>query len=472
MSLRVRLALAYGGTTGVAVILVCLYAYAVHSRAHYDELDRALHRSAAHVAGELEDAGPSGVSAVLDASRHLGTALRVFDGGGRIALQTADAAPVPQFDPRAVLAARPAPPYPRVANLAPALHDVDSAGGRFGLVRDEHGRRWRVFLAGVHGGEGWLAAVQPLDGLDESVRRFGHLMTAMALIGAVLSFGVGWLLASSSFRSVAVLTDEARAIARSQAFARRVPVEHPRDELGRLAATFNEMLDSLERAYAAQQRFVADASHELRAPMTVLQANLELLRRARDLGAAEREQTLADANIEAERLARLVADLLALARADAGLQLRREPVELDRVLMDVLGQARHLTRGQRLEVGELEPMQVVGDADRLKQLVLILVDNAIKYTPPPGRVVLSLRRIGPAARLTVRDSGIGVAAGALPHVFERFYRADPARSRDPGGTGLGLPIARWIALRHGGTVELESRPGRGTTAIVTLPMNG
>jgi two-component system OmpR family sensor kinase len=349
------------------------------------------------------------------------------------------------------------------------LHHVDSAGGVFGLLRDERGHRWRVFLARIDSGERWLAAVQPLAPLDESVRRFGQLMAAMALIGAILTFAVGWLLAGRALRPVTVLTDEARTIARSQAFARRVPVEHPRDELGRLATTFNEMLQSLEAAYAAQQRFVSDASHELRAPLTVLQANLELLQRAPGLAPPEREQALAEAHLVSERLVRLVADLLALARADAGLQLRREPVELDRVLMDVLGQARHLVRRQQLEVRELEPIQVMGDAHRLMQLVLILVDNAIKYTPGTGRVALSLRRDGSTARLTVRDTGIGIAADALPHVFERFYRADPARSRDAGGTGLGLSIARWIAMQHGGTIELESVPGRGTSAIVTLP---
>ncbi len=470
MSLRLRLALWYGGMTGVAVVLVCLYSYAVHSRAHYDELDRMLHSSAAHVAEELQGTAPLAFPGVLSASLHLGIALRLFDAEGRLVLQTANAASLPEFDPHGGRVDFRDRPYPRVAVLAPALHRVDSAGGVFGLMRDERGRRWRVFLARVGGGGAQtLAAVQPLAALDASVRRFGHLMAVMALIGAVLTFAVGWLLASRALHPVTVLTDEARTIAQSQAFARRVPVEHPRDELGRLAVTFNEMLESLERAYAAQQRFVSDASHELRAPLTVLQANLELLRRARDLPPPEREQALADAHVEAERLGRLVADLLALARADAGLQLRHELVELDRVLMDVLGEARHLARGQRLEVGELEPVHVVGDADRLKQLVLILVDNAIKYTPAPGRVVLSLRRDGPTVRLTVRDTGVGIAAEALPHVFERFYRADPARSRDPGGTGLGLPIGRWIAMQHGGTIELESVPGRGTTALVTLP---
>lgn len=471
MTLRLRLALWYGGMTGAVVILVCLYSYAVHSRAHYDELDRMLHRSAEHVAEELAVVAPGEYGEVLSASQYLGTATRLFDAGGSLTLASPNAASLPPIGPRELATAgSSARPYPGIARLAPSLHENDSMTGVFGLLVDGRGDRWRVFVDGAGRGGPILAAFQPLAGIDESVRRFGQLMVVMAVIGSVLTFFAGWLVAGQALRPVALLTNAARTISRSREFARRVPVVHPRDELGRLATTFNEMLVSLETAYAAQQRFAADASHELRAPLTVLQANLELLGRKPPLAAEERDSALSEATAEAERLARLVADLLALARADAGQQIRRESVELDRVLMDVLGQARHLARGQRLEVGELEPVRVMGDADRLKQLLVILVDNAIKYTRPPGKVVLELKRVGDGARVTIRDTGVGIPAEALPHVFERFYRADPARSRDPGGTGLGLPIASWIAVQHGGTIELESTLGKGTTVIVTLPI--
>jgi signal transduction histidine kinase len=469
MTLRLRLALWYGGMTGAVVILVCAYSYAVHSRAHYDELDRMLHRSAEHVVEELQVAAPEDYPAVLSASRHLGTATRLFDSAGRVTLESLDAAGLPPISLPGIGTSASARPYSILGALAPSLHRADSTvHSSFALLRDERGDRWRVFVMAVDGTGQTLAALQPMAGIDESVQRFGQLMVIMALIGGLLTFGAGWFVARRALRPVAVLTDGARTISRSQEFARRVPVVHPRDELGRLATTFNEMLSSLETAYAAQQRFASDASHELRAPLTILQANLELLGRTPALAPEERDKALAEASAEAERLARLVADLLALARADAGQQIRRDPVELDRVLMDVLGQARHLTRGQRLEVGVLEPTRVMGDVDQLRQLVLILVDNAIKYTPG-GRIVLGLTHVGNNARLTIRDTGAGIAADALPHVFERFYRADPARSRDPGGTGLGLPIARWIAAQHGGSIELESALGKGTTAIVTLP---
>ncbi|MEW5919235.1 MAG: HAMP domain-containing sensor histidine kinase, partial [Gemmatimonadota bacterium] len=453
---------------GAVVIIVCAYSNALHSRAHYDELDRMLHGASKHVADELQVAAPNEYPEVLSASQHLGTAVRLFDSAGRFVLQSSNATVLPAFDVRSVAAAGYQRPYSRIAALAPSLHRDGLVGGAFGLLEDMRGNRWRVFVDDIPQGQ-LLVALQPLVGIDESVRRFGQLMVIMAAIGSLLTFGAGWLVARRALRPVAILTDAARSISRSQAFTRRVEVTHPRDELGRLATTFNEMLASLETAYAAQQRFASDASHELRAPLTILQANLELLRRTPSIAMDEREHALAEASAEADRLARLVADLLILARADAGQTLRRGPVELDRVLMDVLGEARHLTRGQRLEVGELVPLRVTGDADRLKQLVLILIDNAIKYTPAPGRITLSLRRDDQHVRLTVRDSGVGIPAEALPHVFERFYRADPARSRDPGGTGLGLAIARWIVLQHGGEIKLASEPDRGTTAVVMLP---
>jgi signal transduction histidine kinase len=228
------------------------------------------------------------------------------------------------------------------------------------------------------------------------------------------------------------------------------------------------MLESLDEAYRAQQRFVSDASHELRAPLTIIQANLDLVERMPDLPADERNQAFAEAGREARRLSLLVADLLALARADAGVPLQHRPVELDRVLLDAVGDARLLARGQQVEIDAIEPVIVDGDPDRLKQLLIILLDNAMKYTPAGGRVGVALRRDGRYASVTVVDSGIGIAPADLPRVFERFYRADLARSRDPGGTGLGLSIARWIAQQHGGDVTLSSEPGRGTTAVARL----
>lgn len=219
----------------------------------------------------------------------------------------------------------------------------------------------------------------------------------------------------------------------------------------------------------AQQRFVADAAHELRAPLTAIQGNLELLYRYPEMPPQDRMESVIQALKEARRLGRLVADMLALARGDAGQRLKREPIELDRVLLEAFESAGHLSQQHHL-THALEPVRLVGDRDYLKQLALILLDNALKYTPPGGQVRLTLSHQGSHAELRVSDTGNGIAAQDLPHVFDRFYRADQSRRRDPGGSGLGLAIAKWIVEQHGGEIRLESELGRGTSAIVRLPL--
>ena len=488
MSLRLRLALWYGALTGLVVLVVSIFTYAAHTRGHYDDADHALHTSTDHIAEQYANqitasggpggpGGPSepgtpgeaGAAAAADALLSENVPLRVYDAQGRVLAESAQAKSLPGLDPRAILDGPPQVAFDPVAGLSPPMVPVEGALGKFGLVQSAGGSRWRVYVVPISPADQYLVSAASLDRIDASVAAFRQLVVLLALSGAGVAFVAGWLLARSALRPVAAMTETARAIAHSKSTDRRVPAAVRGDELGQLAGTFNEMLDSLEEAYKAQQRFVADASHELRAPLTSIQGNLEILERRADLPVEERMEAIGEANREAHRLARLVADLLALARADAGVPLRHEPVELDRVLMDSVAEARHLARGQQLEVEHLEPAAVEGDPDRLKQLILILLDNALKYTPPAGRVTARLRRNGTGVEVSVRDTGIGIPGEDLPRVFDRFYRADPARSRDPGGTGLGLSIARWIAEQHGGTITLDSQPGRGTTAIVHLP---
>ena len=229
---------------------------------------------------------------------------------------------------------------------------------------------------------------------------------------------------------------------------------------------------TLRRVNEAQKRFVGDAAHELRAPLTSIQGNLGLLRRFENMELTERRAAVDDAYLEASRLGRLVTDMLALARGDSGEALRRAPLHFDELLGESLRQAQHLTAQHRLELEEFAPCVIEGDRDRLKQLALILLENALKYTLPGGSVRVSLQCDPDWSTLKVVDSGVGIAPDDLPHVFERFYRADKGRARgtDPGGTGLGLPIAQWIVAQHGGEIKLESTVGVGTTAIVRLPI--
>jgi signal transduction histidine kinase len=247
---------------------------------------------------------------------------------------------------------------------------------------------------------------------------------------------------------------------------KRISQVGPQDEVGRLAKTFNIMLDRLEELFRAQQRFIADISHELRTPLTTIRGNVDLMRRMK----SEDDESLNAIQAESDRMTRMVGDLLLLAQADAGQTIRRERVELDTLLLEVYRQMRLMAEGIQLSIGEEDQAIVMGDADRLKQLLLNLVDNACKYTPKGGQVVLGLRCAEGWAQLSVADTGLGIPAQDLPHIFERFYRVDKARSRVAGGTGLGLSIVQWIAQAHGGKIDVQSEPGQGTTFTVHLPL--
>ncbi len=238
--------------------------------------------------------------------------------------------------------------------------------------------------------------------------------------------------------------------------------------LNALRETNIKLRDLSER----QQRFVADAAHELRAPLTSVRGNLDLLTRYQDIPKDEQREMLVDLQQEAVRLSTLVEDLLELARSDSGLKIKQQPVNLTEVLVSTWHKIQDLNTSHTFELENTPTLYVTGDGDRLKQLALILLENATKYTPAGGTISLGLARNKSDALFYVRDTGIGIAREDLAHVFERFYRTDKARTRaeDPGGTGLGLAIAEWIVTEHGGKVWLESEPGKGTTAFVQIPL--
>lgn len=310
------------------------------------------------------------------------------------------------------------------------------------------------------------------------------------LVAILCALGGGWWIAEGGLRPISTITRAARAIGRdanAAGLGTRVRYRGATDEVGELVTTFNEMLSSLEQVANAQRRFVSDASHELRAPLTTIRGNLELLRQAPDLPEADRAEIIDDAYIEAERMSSLVSDLLLLARVDAAsasrgarmalldekLSGRRELVEMDQFAMELyrsgLAQLRALHKRTHLSVTEIAPVAVNADPGQIRQLGMILLDNAIKYTPQSGSIRIAVSQIGPFATLTVSDTGIGISEEDLPHIYERFYRADLARDRDEHGSGLGLAIARWIIETHHGEIKVESVPGEGTVFTVLLP---
>ncbi|MCL4370736.1 MAG: HAMP domain-containing histidine kinase [Chloroflexi bacterium] len=467
MSVRLRLALWSAGLVGLALLVAGLLAYAIHGRNLYADQDVMLRTGAEHAAQEYT--ANRNITRLIPTSPDV--TIRVYDSAGHVIDSTPNAPTAPAVDPRGLESRPSTPPYDPILGLVPPFAAVDTGQGTFGLATASDGTRWRLYLLPLDGQPArYLLAAAPLNAIDSFIQRFRQLVGLLALAGAAITVFASWTIVDRALRPVATLTETAADIAGSGKFDRRVPVGSRRDELEHLAATFNGMLNRLEKAYKSQQRFVGDASHELRAPLTAIQANLELLRTHPRMPEAERTEAVEEASREADRLTRLVADLLALARADAGVPLSRQEVELDRVLLNAVNEARHLARGQKVEIDHLEPAMVRGDPDRLKQLLLILLDNAFKYTPRSGSVKVALSRGARMAELTVQDTGVGIPPEDLPNVFERFYRADPARSRDPGGTGLGLSIARWIARQHGGDITLASELERGTTVTVHLPI--
>jgi len=309
-----------------------------------------------------------------------------------------------------------------------------------------------------------------LESVSMARRRFLLAMAAVLPLALLLASGGGWLLARRALQPVDRMTEAARRISAEQLSA-RLETTGTNDELERLAATLNDMLSRLDAAFSQVRQFSADASHELQTPLTILKGELEVALRA-PRSPEEYQRVLASALEECEQLASLVDGLLLLARADAGvLRMERQPVDLAHLVEEVGAQVRMLAEAHALTLycEPVEPLIIQGDYAHLRRLVLNLVDNSLKYTPPGGRVRLTVQRQDTWAALRVTDTGIGLSPEEQAHIFQRFYRAANTQAQEAGGAGLGLCIAHSIAQAHGGYIQVESAPGRGSTFTVFLP---
>jgi signal transduction histidine kinase len=293
-------------------------------------------------------------------------------------------------------------------------------------------------------------------------------LLASTLLALALATVSGGAIVRGALSPVRRISRTASIIETSSDLSQRLDYSGPRDELGELATTFDHMIEHLDKVFQSQRDFVADASHELRGPLTVIRGNLDLLKRK--LSEADRNESLKAMERESIRMSRIVDDLLLLAEVESGPTAQQQMVSLKAVLSEEVARARSLAGGRPIIVDRQEDLSVRGDAQRLKQLLGNLVDNAIKYTPENGTITLSLFRDSPWARLEVADTGIGITAEQLPHIFDRFYRVDKTRSRAGGGTGLGLAIVKGIAEQHGGRVTVTSEPGKGSTFTVWLKL--
>jgi heavy metal sensor kinase len=345
----------------------------------------------------------------------------------------------------------------------PALSDVELEGEPLRMLTTR---------IEIDGRDLVVQVAAPLRALQQGLHDALWFLVPLFPVVLILSSAGGYWISRRALAPVDEITAAARSIS-AQNLSQRLRVPASGDELQRLSETLNEMIGRLEAAFDRIARFTADASHELRTPLAVMRTTAEVALRGNG-GTAEHRDSLERIVSELQRSSQLVDNLLLIANADAGHgRPAMRSMNLAASVGEACTEAAVLARakGITLNAGIPEtPVPVEGDADALRRLFLILIDNAVKYTPPGGRCNVAVEVCDGAATGTVSDDGIGIAAEDLPHIFDRFYRVDRARSRAQGGSGLGLAIGRWIAESHAGSITVTSEPGRGSVFTVRLPL--
>jgi len=476
-TIRRRLAFWYTVALGITVVAFGGALYLERGQSSLRELDRRLSLESDlanrwlvesyRVLGTLAGgpANPSlapGISAYLEAFRDY---LVVADTGHKVVALSG----VTRGLSAAELEQLSAPARQLVGQRSAGTLDV---GGSLGTVRY---LATRVDSAGP--GIGWLVVATPTEDVAFGPGALLQSMLVIAPIVLLCSAALGWWLAGTSVQPLLGIMDELKAITDGRSLHRRLDVPLSGDEISRLVVTLNGMLARLEQSFSSLRRFTADASHELKTPLMVLRAGVE---RGLTHPQTPRDvlQSLDETLDQINQMTEMVDNLLTVARAEEGrAPLALEESDLRELVADVSETAGILGEDAQVRVTTQMPegpVMLPVDRHRVRELLLNLVTNAIKYTPAGGLVGLSLTEEDGAVTLMVSDTGVGIAPGDLPHIFDRFWRADPARSRtgERAGTGLGLAITKWIAEAHGGSISVQSRPGRGTVFTVHLPRGG
>lgn len=510
--LRLHLMTWYGGLVAISLLVFGVLVFLLTTQSLYNGVDNALRAEAgaaqANIRSELNKHVPTSpneiwppklVLTVIDthslSKDTLGITVKVFDERHNLLYISKNDA----------------------LNIEPAPNAFQQAlqnqGQQIYTTSGKDKEPIRVLVEAIHkpGGspENVIGVMMVAKSLHAEEATKAQLLLLLCTSGGVVlitALSVGWAITTNVLSPLSAIVKTARNIANAARgvhvgnLNQRVARPRGHDEMIEVVDTFNEMLAALEKATKAQHRFIADASHELRAPLTTIQGNLAFLQRHIDeLPPEERKTMLLDAHSETLRLARLVDELLLLARAESNSDTpttvmrnghkessphpstkpvpREQPVELDHALLQFVRQLRGRLAidksTTKLEISHIEPVRVYGNEESLRRIMLILVDNALKYTPTrdngqAGTITVSLKRKGQEALLQVKDNGIGIESEDLPHIFERFYRADRARSRE--GTGLGLAIAQTLVEQLNGHITAESQPGQGSTFSVYLPL--
>lgn len=474
-SVRARLTLWYVSALGVVLIASSIGVYFWLARSLYERVD-------ARLASTL-DATVSALKHLPNTQRNSGRALNyalqelhfpnqtiaVLDADQSVIAQKADAGGTPlQLPPSPLNVTESIAFYeiPESESDSPDSETAADDGFRAAYQRVTRGDVAVSYTVVVG------QSLEPLYDQLELLQEF--LLVVVPLVLFLAGLG-GWLLARRSLAPVVAMSERAQRIS-VENLDQRLPVSNPRDELGRLAATFNELLARLNSSFSQQKQFMADASHELRTPLSAIRTTSAVTLHQQDRQTSEYREALTIIEQEARRLTRIVEDMFLLARADAGHPtLHYTNFYLDELLTES-GRAASVLAAQKsiqLQSAPSPEAPFFGDETLLRQMMWNLLDNAIKHTPPGGKVNLALQSSDGVYVISVADTGTGILSEARAHIFERFYRADPARTRNEtssdGGAGLGLPIARWIAEAHHGCLELTNSDATGSTFVVTLP---
>ena len=457
LPIRTRLTAAYA--LFLAAILVGLGAFLVLKLRSdlRSTIDREVSSSVAAIRGSYVAEGASGFRETSRAAlRRSGAAAQVLDPRGRVLLSFGgDLAEDPMLEGGSLARA-----FSRTMLLDVEVGDADQPFRVMAVPLTVHRQR-RLLVAG-----------ESLAGVNEAVRKIELLLLIAVPIALAAACAAGWWLVRNALLPVDRMRRKAEEIGIDQ-LHERVSGPHPNDEIGHLAATLNAMLDRLESGVGARRRLVADASHELRTPLAAMRAELDVSLRDPERTDAERA-TLQSVREDVDRMSRTVDNLLTLALADDGrLELLREPLELDQLVRSLTRAMTALAASHDVELrADGEPCSAEGDETRLAQALTNLIENAIKFSPPGGEVTVSSWRNGGEVGVTVADTGPGIPAAAGAHVFDRFYRADPSRSRESGGSGLGLSICYEIMAAHGGRIWVDSDEGSGSAFSIALPALG
>ncbi len=461
-SIRVRLTLWYGSALALILLLFAVALYLVMSRALREQVDASLDEAAAVAIRTLGEHrfGPflifEDLSQEFPELALLDKFFQIFGPAGQVTIQSSNI-------------------QSREIPLSQTAFRASLEGeSTFETVQFTKGVSLRLFSVPIRQGEQLVNILRVGTSLRPTDRMLRRLLVGLYIaspIAILVSLVGGWFLAGRALRPVHAITQAARRITAGD-WSQRILTPHSNDEIGQLASTFNDMIGRLEVSFKQIRQFSADASHELRTPLTITKGETELaLRRPRQ---AEDYRVVLESNLEEiDRMSRIVDELLFLSRADLGeIKLRMLPVQLDDLLREIQQQAAVLGKERSIHtvITKIEPVLVEGDDLRLRELLLNLVDNAVKYSQEGQTVELALMVVGTQAKIIVQDHGIGIAPENHGRVFDRFYRTDEARAHAAKGTGLGLAICKWIVDVHHGTIELQSTVHGGSCFTVLLPL--